>query len=970
LFQYENRSNRNLQYFGSRRSEKGDRDIDTGAEERALTGMEPDPMKPTNPTNEPRRFAFLSKGLTRFVLCIALAHIFNGSARAHVPAPFDQFNLPDAWEASFWSNPEIKPLIALEPKKLVDLVPKQAGFRFCRCPNCDAGELDDAWTWAPSKPEVIKCSRCQSTFPNDSIPAKVSGAVPEDAIEVLPHVWHHYPYHVVEPEKQLCPDERIYLSAKRDDAARTFLSKAALYAATRFHEQPVESKDASLARFVASILIGFAKAYPAYAMHFDQPGKPKLVERADLPGPYRPHYQTAKWEHLGSLEVPLNLVIAYALVRDESAFDEAARALGVDDARRLIERDLFLASANLQRRQPESLDEQDLYAYRGLLAVARLLGNRSLLNETEVKIERFTHRGFYHDGLWYRTDAASQARVLNLIDGWIGRLLLAEARDPTEGAAPMLHLVRSASSSLLSDSKFAEIQRAAWPAATIPSPPPRPMLLGGSGLARMTVGQGDDSLDVELRGFGGIASTRLALRVKVGGNPVLTDLDDDPPRQDGWNLTTASHNAVTIDGLNQRESITRYHAPAAGSDIVFHAADHDFQVASFDDKHAYEQSAERYRHTVIVSSGAKTRYAVSVFEVKGGLEHDQIFHGPVNENNDTWKSLVSTRRVAESLAPPQVRFLPTSIADDGRWFVQAMGWFSRIERGELDRPATFRLERKHGPGVVLHLLESVPMSVYTAVSPGTVDPSSKPAADSTRPGLILRRRSPDGSSLRTIFTTLIEPKASGIEPLRRVGSVPSGPDVVVLWIDSIDGPEYLVVNLTPGKPVSARLMNELDCSTDGVAIRIGPHVMKLAGGTFAQMGSMRMEQIAPSGLIVSSTREPTESEHGWFESDHWLEQPDRYKGRTLLITHGDGTTKGWTITRVDNRPEGSARLYVHEEPGFLIDAKTKEAVYYQLPRTRLPGPHRYQIALIGAASIADDIKPVQAQSGLRRRFRR
>ncbi len=927
-------------------------------------------MNPTNSTNESRRFALLTKALSRFVLCLGLTLACNATGRAHVPAPFDQFNLPDAWEASFWSNPEIKPLIALDPKKLIDLVPKQAGFRFCRCPNCDAGELDEAWTWAPSKPDVIKCSRCQSTFPNDSIPAKVSGAVPEDAVEVLPHVWHHYPYHVVEPEKQLCPDERIYLSAKRDDAARTFLSKAALYAATRYHEQPSETKDANLARFVATILIGFAKVYPAYAMHFDQPGKPKLVERADLPGPYRPHYQTAKWEHLGSLEVPLNLVIAYALIRDEAGFDQAARAVGVDDARRLIERDLFLASANLQRRQPESLDEQDLYAYRGLLAVARLLGNRSLLNETEVKIERFTHRGFYHDGLWYRTDAASQARVLNLIDGWIGRLLLAEVRDPTKGATPMLHLARSASSNLLSDSKFAEIERAAWPAASIPSPPPRPMLLGGSGLARLTVGQGDDSLDVELRGFGGIATNRLALRVKIGGSPVLTDLDDDPPRTDGWNLATASRNAVTIDGLNQRESLSKYHMPAAGSDIAFHSADHDFQVVSFDDKHAYDQSAERYRHTVIVAAGAKTRYAVSVFEVKGGLEHDQIFHGPTNENNDTWKSFVTTRRVAESLTPPQVRFLPTSIAEDGRWFVQAMGWFSRIERGELDRPATFRLERKHGPGVVLHLLESVPMSVYTAVSPGAVDSAAKPVPDSGRPGLILRRRSSDGSSLRTIFTTLIEPKASGIEPLRRVGLIPSGPEVVVLWIDSVDGPEYLVVNLTPGKPVTTRLTNELECSTDGLAVRIGPREMKLAGGTFAQLGSLRMEQADPSGTIVASGREPIENEHGWFESERWIEQPDRYKGRTLLITHGEGTTKGWTITRVDNLPEGRARLFVHEEPGFLIDAKTKEAVYYQLPGTRIQGPHRYQIALIGAATIGENTKPIQAQTRPRRRFRR
>jgi hypothetical protein len=50
------------------------------------------------------------------------------------------------------------------------------------------------------------------------VPAKTKNkdskeAVPEETIEVLPGIFHKYPYHTVEPEHQAYPDERLYLAA-------------------------------------------------------------------------------------------------------------------------------------------------------------------------------------------------------------------------------------------------------------------------------------------------------------------------------------------------------------------------------------------------------------------------------------------------------------------------------------------------------------------------------------------------------------------------------------------------------------------------------------------------------------------------------------------------------------------------------------------------------------------------------------
>jgi len=50
----------------------------------------------------------------------------------------------------------------------------------------------------------------------------------------------------------------------------------------------------------------------------------------------------------------------------------------------------------------------------------------------------------------------------------------------------------------------------------------------------------------------------------------------------------------------------------------------------------------------------------------------------------------------------------------------------------------------------------------------------------------------------------------------------------------------------------------------------------------------------------------------------------------LIVQHGDGTCRSWTLEAIEPSPGGS-RLLVREEPGFEIDAHTREARYYQFP---------------------------------------
>lgn len=902
-------------------------------------------------------------GLALIVSADALAGEAAGAQRIH--NLFAQFELPDNWETRFWADPNVKGLLTLDAKALADLVPVQAGVRHCRCPACAATEASNSLTWSVSHPKVLTCRNCKATVPNETYPAKdeKEKKVPEDVVQVLHGVTHRYPYHVVEAGKQLYPDEKLYLAAKRDYEAREFLAKAALYAAVRYHEQPAGAKDPALARLASVLILRFAQVYPAYATHFDQPLSPKIFQPADLPPPYRHGYRTGKWDWTASLDVPLNLLIAYALIRDQPAIREAGLSLNDSHPARTIERDFFRASAEFVRLQREEYSEVSLHAYRGLLAAGRLLDDSQLIADAIKRLDGFSERGFYYDGFWRQGDAAAHRRILSVFDGWIDRLLagypetprpleLASGpsseppRDP--GTLPMLALARRAGAAALSETRAAEIQQVSWPATLVVPGLRRPALLGGVGLARLAIGEKGGAIDLEVRGQDNIGAPhfqRQALRLAVGGQLILGDLDEQPPTTTGWDRATASHNTVVVDGLNQRESLGKASEPALGGDFLFFAADPDFQVLSLDDPRAYPQSTTRYRQTIVASQGPKSNYAISVFEVHGGLQHDQFYHA-ASGMRERWQLSVATGAGPATLLPESIPYVPTARAEDGRWFVQAYGEFAPLAQVRLIRPAMAWLGASGSPGVRLHLLGPIPAEVITANSP---DPSTGSARadteDSGRAGLVLRHRSTDGSTLKSTFVTLFEPTGS-VAPLARVGRVSSSPETVVVYVESAGTAEYLVVNLAPGTVQTINLAQGRTLKTDGLVVRVSDRGLVLAGGTFAESGGLRVEHQPSTGTITGVVRHSSAAGRGWFESDQAQRDVGQMAGRTLLIRHGNDVTRAWTVQRVENRNRGS-RLYVLEEPGFTLeDRSSAEAKYYQFPRISAPGPHQFRISKI------------------------
>src|SRR5258705_10466024 len=94
---------------------------------------------------------FTIRSIVMAALLVALVGLVRGDegavARGRVN-PFREFPLPAAWQARFWADARAKKLLALDARAIAELVPVQAGLRFCRCPGCGALEAENTLTWS------------------------------------------------------------------------------------------------------------------------------------------------------------------------------------------------------------------------------------------------------------------------------------------------------------------------------------------------------------------------------------------------------------------------------------------------------------------------------------------------------------------------------------------------------------------------------------------------------------------------------------------------------------------------------------------------------------------------------------------------------------------------------------------------------------------------------------------------------
>ena len=365
-----------------------------------------------------------------------------------------------------------------------------------------------------------------------------------------------------------------------------------------------------------------------------------------------------------------------------------------------------------------------LTAYRGLLAVGRLLGDPVLVHEALLRLGAFAERGFYHDGFWRQASATAHQRVVGLFEGWIDPLLIGSGGPGTPGArlrrGADARAARGASAVTFTEPGAADVLRASLPPAGAEAVPRHPALLGGAGLARLALGAGPGC--ARPRAPRSRCPRRAAL--SAAGHPPLVRRPSGarrprraPPTANGWDRATCQPQY----GRRRRAEPAREHRPGAGtrpgwpvpllrgrSRLPGGHARRPERLSPVDDP--LPPDADRgdggdhplCRERVRGPRRTPARPALP----RGGRRRRRP-----GKCRPPWEAAPA------SLLPPSITYIPGARAEEGRWFVQAYGELALQGQLRLSKPATARLNRPDGPGARLHVLGDMPLVAYTRTEP-------------------------------------------------------------------------------------------------------------------------------------------------------------------------------------------------------------------------------------------------------------
>lgn len=217
--------------------------------------------------------------------------------------------------------------------------------------------------------------------------------------------------------------------------------------------------------------------------------------------------------------------------------------------------------------------------------------------------------------------------------------------------------------------------------------------LGGYGFAALRDGDGDrqraawlyqgrnmghghrDTLNLGLYGFGLDLAPELGYPEKC---------DDVHQKRHHWDLSTVSHNTVTVDRSKQADSVV-------GSTRLF-VGGGDVQAVEAE-AHVYPHTSVYRRCVAYVRVDDAHSYAIDVFQVEGGDEHVYSFHAAEGEVRT--EGLALERQTSGTYAGPDVAFGEPFDADPALRLRDYKGsgfhYLSDVER-DAAPPSTFAVD--------------------------------------------------------------------------------------------------------------------------------------------------------------------------------------------------------------------------------------------------------------------------------------
>ena len=261
-----------------------------------------------------------------------------------------------------------------------------------------------------------------------------------------------------------------------------------------------------------------------------------------------------------------------------------------------------------------------------------------------------------------------------------------------------------------------------------------------------------------------------------------------------------AHNAAVIDRTNP--SSPSGNTNGNGDLTLFETGQDGLAVTEIDGQRNYSNKASRYQRIMMLNShDISSPYVVDVLRVTGGQTHDFTFHGPVRYDS-TWECsfpLTPNPASRPMLAPGETWSTPSD--------QYASFYYYGVWQNVSNNPApgnfqiTYRDNSNLNRDVRLWMTDEGTSNVYIGRTPVPARDNSMPDTLWTnnlwRPSAIIRRTG--GSSLGSLFVSVVEPMNNGVSTIANVERIPMAGgalDSCALRITFANGREDVcVVNL-------------------------------------------------------------------------------------------------------------------------------------------------------------------------------
>ncbi len=831
----------------------------------------------------------------------------------------------------------VAPIMALPETEMVTLVPDKTGFRFMGCPNCSEGTQEGQLTWSIDDPHHVTCRYCKMVFPNEIFPEdREMTFVNPVGVEVKYPYWENKTGYKYLFTAHGWREARVYFAGRAQDLGE-------LYQLT---------KDRAYARRAGLILDAFARYYPGFLVSQDWPHRPKGFV---LTPPYPSG--GGKWGRWRHDEMPTDLVYAYDAIYNSGELERLSAETETDVKKR-IEEDFFRGAIHQDQLHETDYSNAAPRIYHGYIAIGRVLGDPGLVHEGVRQSRGLFERQFYEDGFWlegsvgyHQMTMAGMEQVFQALKGYSDP---PDYTDPIDGTR-FDHLDAEQDIAIVKRAKHIS-QICRYPdGRTLPihdnwalfrnlhkPDVSQSTLLPGVGHAWLGLGTGVDQVQLHLHfsgGYGHEHADNLSMAFFAKGQELLPDIGYTHTRHRSWSTSSLSHNTVVIDEKNQ---YTRGHAnPSDGRLLAFETQFEPVQWVEASGENGYPDLAKIYQRGLLLIQANKTDvYAVDVFRVIGGGQHDWALHGSADADGSVSVNVPLTPYGPNLLPGINVRF-PSGEADpgDAQGRNSSYAYFQNVSHGDSSDHVTLTCHTDSSPvGVRTHVLnqQGTKLFVGNAMSFRRAEENDALLEQYRMPIMLLRKNGP--APLSSLFVAVHEPfDASPFIQQVVLNQIETG---IVLSVVHHTVTDHIIYRTSSHPVASGDLHLEGDLGfvreQNGV-----PQMMGLWGGSRLTWKNHALNGNGIyEGLVLKTQRKDAGDGHDGLIISGELPAGHVLKGTTAIITFADGTTRGCRIASVE-QTGGQMLVILENDPGFMITDHGAKHLFF--PLREMVGAVHYKI---------------------------